>query len=113
MTKPLAVVTGASKGIGRAIAVRLARDFDILALARTKAALDELAMQIEGAGGRCTTAVVDVADPAAVAGALKDVDAEVLVNNAGVGPIKPMLELTPDEWNAIVDVNFNGLYHVT
>ena len=113
MTKPLAVVTGASKGIGRAIAVRLAKDFDILALARTKSALDELAKEIGGAGGNCTVAVVDVADPSAVAKALKDVDADVLVNNAGVGPIKPMLELTPAEWNAIVDVNFNGLYHVT
>jgi NADP-dependent 3-hydroxy acid dehydrogenase YdfG len=111
--KPLAVVTGASKGIGRAIAVRLAKDFDILALARTKSALDDLAKEISGAGGRCTVAVVDVADPTAVARALKDVNAEVLVNNAGVGPIKPMLELTPDEWSSIVDVNFNGLYHVT
>jgi 3-oxoacyl-[acyl-carrier protein] reductase len=111
--KPLAVVTGASKGIGRAIALRLARDFEILALARTKSALDELAAEIAKAGGKCTVAVVDVADPSAVASALKDVEEEVLVNNAGVGPIKPMLELTPDEWNAIVDVNFNGLYHVT
>jgi NADP-dependent 3-hydroxy acid dehydrogenase YdfG len=113
MKKPLAVITGASKGIGRAIAVRLAKDFDILALARTKSALDELAKEINAAGGKCTASVVDVADPAAVARALRDVDADVLVNNAGVGPIKPMLELTPDEWNSIVDVNFNGLYHVT
>jgi NADP-dependent 3-hydroxy acid dehydrogenase YdfG len=113
MKKPLAVVTGASRGIGRAIAVRLARDFEILALARTKPALDELAEEISRGGGRCTAAVVDVADADAVARALRGVDAEVLVNNAGVGPIKPMLELTPAEWNAIVDVNFNGLYHVT
>ena len=113
MTKPLAVITGASKGIGRAIAIRLAQDFDILALARTKPALDDLAAEIGKLGGRCTVAVVDIARPDAVAAALDGVDAAVLVNNAGVGPIKPMLELTPAEWHAIVDVNFNGLYHVT
>ena len=113
MKKPLAVVTGASRGIGRAIALRLASDYDMLALARSGPALEELAREIRGHGGACTTAIVDIADPDAVAEALHGVDAEVLVNNAGVGPIKPMLELTPAEWHAIVDVNFNGLYHVT
>ena len=113
MKKPLAVVTGASKGIGRAIALRLAKDFDILALARSKGALEELADEIAKAGGTCRVAAVDVTDTAAVAKALEGVDAEVLVNNAGVGPIKPMLELTPKEWHAIVDVNFNALFHVT
>ena len=113
MKKPLAVVTGASKGIGRAIALRLARDFDVLALARTKPALEELAAEISNAGGTCRVAAVDVTDPDAVARAIDGVDAEVLVNNAGVGPMKPMLELTPKEWHAIVDVNFNALYHVT
>jgi 3-oxoacyl-[acyl-carrier protein] reductase len=111
--KPLAVVTGASRGIGRAIALRLARDFDILAVARSRDALETLAREVETLGAQCTVAAVDIADPKAVAAALDGVDAEVLVNNAGVGPMKPMLELTPAEWNAIVDVNFNGLYHVT
>jgi 3-oxoacyl-[acyl-carrier protein] reductase len=113
MPKPLAVVTGASRGIGRAIALRLSGTYDILALARTAAALDELAREIGQAGGTCRTAVVDVADPEAVARALTGVDAHVLVNNAGVGPLKPMLELTPAEWHRMVDVNFNALYHVT
>jgi NADP-dependent 3-hydroxy acid dehydrogenase YdfG len=113
MKKPLAVVTGASKGIGRAIALRLAKDFDILALARTREALESLAAEIGTLGGRCSVAAVDVSDPDAVARALAGVDAEVLVNNAGVGPIKPMLELSPAEWHTIVDVNFNALYHVT
>ena len=113
MKKGLAVVTGASRGIGRAIALRLAARYDIMALARSRPQLDELAREIEAAGGRCEVAAVDITDPDAVASALKGVDAEVLINNAGVGPIKPMLELSPAEWHAIVDVNFNGLYHVT
>jgi 3-oxoacyl-[acyl-carrier protein] reductase len=113
MTKPLAVVTGASRGIGRAIALRLAGRYDILAIARSRDDLQDLEREVAAAGGGCTSLSVDVADPAAVAKALSGVDAEVLVNNAGVGPMKPMLELTPAEWHRMVDVNFNALYHVT
>jgi NADP-dependent 3-hydroxy acid dehydrogenase YdfG len=113
MTRPLAVVTGASRGIGRAIALRLARTFDIVALARSKDKLAELAEEIRAGGGDCRVVPVDLRDPKAVARALQDVDAEVLVNNAGLGPIKPFLELTSDEWHSMVDVNFNALFHVT
>jgi len=113
MTRPLAVVTGASRGIGRAIALRLATTHDILALARTKPALDKLSAEVQRLGATCRVAAVDVSDAPAVAKALTDVDAQVLVNNAGVGSMKPFLELTPVEWNSMVDVNFNALYHVT
>ena len=113
MAKPLAVVTGASRGIGRAIALRLAPTYDILAMARSKPQLDELAGDIVRAGGSCRIAVADLRDPAAIARALEGVSADVVVNNAGLGPIKPMLELTPAEWQAMVDVNFNALFHVT
>jgi short-subunit dehydrogenase len=113
MARPTAVVTGASRGIGRAIALRLAGTYEILALARTQTALEELAREVASQGGKCRVAAVDVADPGAVARALDGVEAEVLINNAGVGPMKPMLELTPAEWHRIVDVNFNALFHVT
>lgn len=112
-TRPLAVVTGASRGIGRAIALRLADTYDVLALARSRDGLEQLAAAIQSSGGACRTATVDVTDHSAVARALHGVDADVLVNNAGVGPMKPMLELTPAEWHTMVDVNFNALYHVT
>jgi 3-oxoacyl-[acyl-carrier protein] reductase len=113
MTRPLAVVTGASRGIGRAIALRLAKTYDILAVARSKAALEELAAEVRRLGGTCRVAAVDLSDSGAVAKALKGVEAQVLVNNAGTGPVKPFLELTPKEWSGMVDVNFNALYHVT
>src|SRR5438045_973176 len=98
MAKPLAVITGASRGIGRAIALRLARTHDIVAVAHNEHALEELARVIGQAGGACTVVPLDLADAAAVARSLKGVDADVLVNNAGTGPMKPMLELSPDEW---------------
>lgn len=111
--QPVALITGASRGIGRAIALRLAGDHDILAAARSRPELESLRGEIEAAGGKCTTIVMDVSDGAAVARALEGVQADVLVNNAGVGYLKPFMELTPDEWNAMVGVNLNALFHVT
>ena len=113
MPRPTAVVTGASRGIGRAIALRLAPDHDIVAAARSAGDLASLAAEIRDRGGRCATIAVDVADGGAVAAAFAGIDADVLVNNAGVGVIKPLLEMTPEEWHRQVDVNFNALYHVT
>jgi 3-oxoacyl-[acyl-carrier protein] reductase len=111
--KPTALVTGASRGIGRSTALRLSADHDIIAVARTAADLASLKTEIEGRGSRCRTITLDLADHAAIDRALAGVQCDVLVNNAGVGPIKPMLELTSAEWHRIIDVNFSALYHVT
>lgn len=113
MARPLALVTGASRGIGRAIALRLAAHYEIGAIARSTAALDELARDIAGAGGSCRPIALDVTDPAAISDALRDVEPAVLVNNAGVGVIKPLLELTPQEWHRMVATNFDALFYVT
>ena len=111
--RPMAVVTGASRGIGRAIAKRLAEHYDILAVARSASELDALAKEIEQAAGCCWPLTLDVTDPAAVERSLAGVAADVLVNNAGVGTLRPLLELTPDDWKRMVDVNFNALFYVT
>jgi short-subunit dehydrogenase len=108
-----AVVTGASRGIGRAVARRLAASFDIVAVARSERELRALARDIEGDGGRCTVIPLNISDAAATERALGSVDAEVLVNNAGVGMLKPLLELSLDEWHRMVGVNFNALFYVT
>src|SRR5438067_11962412 len=113
MSKPVAIITGASRGIGRAIALRLAADYDIVAVARSDDALESLAQEIERARGSCRPRVVDVTKPDAVAAALSGIEAQVLVNNAGVGVTKPFMELTRDEWTRMVDVNFNALFDVT
>lgn len=113
MSSPLAVVTGASRGIGRAIALRLAADYEIVAVARSEDELESLAQEIEARGGRCRPRSVDITNPEAVAAALSGIDAQVLVNNAGVGMIKPFVELTRDEWMQMVNVNFNSLFDVT
>jgi len=106
-------VTGASRGIGRATALRLSADYEVVAIARSQDELDSLVAEIARQGGDCHPIVLDLTDPDAVAAALANVDAQVLVNNAGVGYLKPFLELSRDEWSQMVDLNFNALFDVT
>jgi 3-oxoacyl-[acyl-carrier protein] reductase len=113
MSKPIAVITGASRGIGRATALRLAATHDIVGVARSEAELDSLANDVAALGGSCHTIALDITDGPAVTAALGDVDAQVLVNNAGIGVMKPFMELSRDEWRSMVDLNFNSLYDVT
>jgi NADP-dependent 3-hydroxy acid dehydrogenase YdfG len=111
---PTALVTGASRGIGRAIAARLARDgYEVVAAARGREELDIACAEIVAAGGRCRSLVLDVSDPQAVAAALTGAEVDVLINNAGIGALKPFVETTAAEWQRTIDVNVNALYHVT
>jgi 3-oxoacyl-[acyl-carrier protein] reductase len=111
---PVILVTGASRGIGRAISLRLASEgHEIVAAARQRAELDTLCAEIATAGGRCRSLVLDVSNGAAVATALDGMRVDVLVNNAGIGLLKPFMDTTPDEWHRMIDVNVNALYHVT
>ena len=108
-----AVVTGASRGIGRAVALRFGATHHVVAIARSRPELETLASEIRSGGGSCDAVEIDVTDATAVARTLAGVRADVLVNNAGVGYMKPLLELSSDEWHTMVDVNFNALFHVT
>jgi len=111
---PSILVTGATRGIGRAIALRFAREgWEIVAVARKRAELDALCDEIDPHDVTCRALVLDVTDARAVVTELKGIDVDVLVNNAGVGITKPFVELTPEEWHQMVDVNVNALYHVT
>jgi 3-oxoacyl-[acyl-carrier protein] reductase len=111
--RPTALITGASRGIGRAIALRLAPRWNVLALARSAPELETLSAEIQRKGGTCEPLVIDVTDGGAVRRALEGRNVEVVVNNAGVGVLKPFVELSPDEWQLMMDVNLNAVYHVT
>lgn len=123
MTTPLsgvtAVVTGASRGIGRAIALRLAGAGAEVALwARDERALASVAEEIASQGGRARAMVVDVTDPSVIAHAADLVrqdmaPVKVLVNNAGAVLRKPTVAITEAEWRRVMAVNLDGTFHVT
>jgi len=114
-----AIVTGAGKGIGKAITLALANEgVNLGLLARTENDLKEVVSQVEGKGIKAAYSAVDISS-------LKDVEravhlltdelgtADILINNAGIGKFATLLEMDPEEWKRIVDVNLMGLYYVT
>jgi NAD(P)-dependent dehydrogenase (short-subunit alcohol dehydrogenase family) len=113
LTPPrVALVTGASRGIGRALALELARDgAHIIALARTQGALEELDDEIVAMGGAATLVPCDIADFDALdrlGGAIfqRWGRLDVFVGNAGVlGPLSPLAHVDVKDWNRIMAVN--------
>jgi NAD(P)-dependent dehydrogenase (short-subunit alcohol dehydrogenase family) len=115
-----ALVTGANKGIGKAIALRLAAEGARVAVAaRKKAEADAVAAEIVKAGGEAHAVAVDVTDAASVAtgverAARPDRRIDILVNNAGLGGPSPLDgDARSDEaWHAILEVNLTGVWRV-
>lgn len=111
-----AMVTGASRGLGQAMAVGLAEaGATLLITARNLASLEETAALITGAGGKCLPIAMDVQDvPAAKAAIDQGVaDAgrlDILVNNAGYEQVCPSLELDETTWDKINDTNLKGAF---
>lgn len=108
-----AVVTGASKGIGRAIALTLSSRYRVVALARDGAALQSLAQTVRDSGGECLVREADLRKAESIANALEGISADVLINNAGVMFKNAFVDQTPEEWHAMIDVNLNAIYYVT
>ena len=114
--QPVAVVTGASSGIGAATAVRLAgAGYHVVLAARRASRLDEIAAQIGAQGGSARTCVLDVTDGSAVAAFANDLDrCDLLVNNAGgaVGA-EYIADADPADWREMYEVNVLGTINVT
>ena len=116
-----ALVTGASRGIGRAIALGLARDgFDVVVndIARQEAELAAVAQEIGGLGRRGTAHLADVSDRAAVrsmvdAALAQAGQIDAVVNNAGILIASTVEDLGEDQWDAVMDVNAKGTFLVT
>ena len=112
-----AVVTGAGRGIGRAITLRLARDGHAVAVNDVnKAGAEAVAEEITAVGGRAVAVPADVADRDAVFAMVDRVTTElgsldVMVANAGIAQVKALLEVTPDDLRKIFDVNVFGVVY--
>ena len=111
----IAIVTGASKGIGRACAMRLARDgmTVIINYSRSDAAANATVEEIKAAGGSAAAYKADVSDPEQVKAMFKDIADEygkidVLVNNAGIVKDEYLLMLTTETLDKCLDLNIKG-----
>lgn len=114
----IAIVTGAGHGIGKEIALTLARNGAEVVVTDITDAIFDVGKQIEALGSKALPIKCDVTEPEQaqeveekVAGKYERID--ILVNNAGIYPQKAFLEMTADDWNKVLRVNLNGVFHCT
>src|SRR5215470_3227695 len=126
MSTPVTVVTGASRGIGKQLAVDLARaGWDVVCAARSSqgtpsklpGTVDDTAAAVERAGRRAMAVGLDVHDEAGVAGLAERVygtwgRCDLVINNAAIAPPRPALDDAVKRWRLAVDVNLNGPFYL-
>lgn len=112
----VALVTGASRGIGRYLAAGLARyGAHVIVTGRTLSQLEEAAREVRQFGRQCLVVPMDITRPSDIqAGVEKAFEhfghIEILVNNAGINIPKPALEVTEEDWRRVIDSNLTGLF---
>ncbi|OYU56552.1 MAG: 3-ketoacyl-ACP reductase [Chitinophagaceae bacterium BSSC1] len=115
----IAIVTGAGKGIGKAIAIALAKEgVQVGLIARTSKDLETVAAEITALGVKAAFAVADISNIAEVNKAVESIQSElgntdILINNAGTGTFGKFLELSPEQWENQIKVNLFGVYYAT
>ena len=114
-----ALITGAGKGIGKAVALALAKEgVNIILVARTQEEIDSVAAKVRSLRVKALAITADVADINSVNAAIEKALAEfgtidILINNAGIAAFGKFLELEPTDWERIIQVNLMGTYYVT
>lgn len=115
----VAIVTGASRGIGRDLVLALAAaGATVAAGARSAEDVADLVDEVRSAGGRATALQLDVSDTASLRGAVDQVVADqghldILVNNAGLGANHDAVDVTEQDWDELMDVNLKGLFFMS
>ena len=118
LTGKVAVVTGAAHGIGKEIALTLARNGAEVAVTDLSDEIFEVGKQIEALGAKALPVKCDVTDPEQATSVEEQIISkyqriDILVNNAGIYPQKPFLEMTEDDWNRVLRINLYGVFHCT
>ena len=119
LANQIAVVTGAGRGIGRAIALKFANEgADVVVVSRTQENSEKVAAEIRALGRKAWAFAVDVADSAAVSAAAEKILADcgkvdILVNNAGVTRDGLLMRMSDADWDTVLDTNLKGAFLVT
>ena len=109
------LITGGASGIGRATAVRFMEEgAQVAVLDRDMAACERLKQELPSLSG---ILIADVSDPEAVAHAFDELDSlfqelDVLINNAGISIRHSFVDIKPEDWRRVIDVNLNGVFYV-
>ena len=118
LTGKVALVTGATSGIGQAFAARLASDGASVAIVSRSRPADETQKMVEDAGAECLSYQADITSAEQVAGLKAAVEerfgsVDIVVNNAGIYPMKAFLEMEFSEWEEMFDINMHAMFHIT
>ncbi|MCI0747660.1 MAG: 3-oxoacyl-[acyl-carrier-protein] reductase [Verrucomicrobia subdivision 3 bacterium] len=119
LANQVAVVTGAGRGIGRAIALRFAKEgADVVCVSRTAENSEKVAIEVRALGRKSWAHAVDVADPKAVAEAGQKITTEtgrvdILVNNAGVTRDGLLMRMSEEDWDTVLNTNLRGAFSFT
>ena len=113
-----ALITGAGRGIGKTIALKLAESGLDVAIADMNPVSDDVLREIKEYGTKCLSYKMDVTDVESVDSVVKKIIDEtggvhILVNNAGITQDNLFMRMKPEQWSQVIDVNLNGVFHVT
>jgi len=113
-----ALITGAGRGIGKTIALKLAECGADIVLADMNPQVSEVLLEVESLGRKCLTFETDVTDFEAIDAMVKKIIEElgsihILVNNAGITQDNLFMRMKPEQWAKVIDVNLNGVFNVT
>ena len=113
----VAIITGASQGIGRTIALIFAKSgANVICIARSESKIKELCMEIAGQGGQASPIACDVGDGDAFSNAIKSVTNEygkldILINNAGITRDALLMRMNDTQWDEVLNTNLKGAFH--